>query len=198
MKGNGKVFFKGMFLLLCIVMVPVSTVFAQPCEGNFDCDQDVDGSDAAVFKQDFGRSPFFEPCDTCIDSPCPCTTACPNNYEPCVSNDDCDSGCCCNEADADRCHDQTYCESVLGSQCVSLPRDNGEPCTNGIECISGNCPSEDGVCCDTMCSDTCEACLASKTGGSDGICGPVIAGTDPDGECGGTEVCDGAGACVSP
>jgi hypothetical protein len=40
------------------------------CEGNFDCsvDQDVDGSDAAIFKADFGRSTFQRPCipgDTC-------------------------------------------------------------------------------------------------------------------------------------
>jgi hypothetical protein len=40
------------------------------CEGNFNCsaDQDVDGSDAATFKADFGRSSFKRPCiadDTC-------------------------------------------------------------------------------------------------------------------------------------
>jgi hypothetical protein len=40
------------------------------CEGNFDCsvDQDVDGSDAALFKADFGRSSIEHPCivgDTC-------------------------------------------------------------------------------------------------------------------------------------
>jgi hypothetical protein len=38
------------------------------CEGNFDCDQDCDGSDAATFKDDFGRSPFNEPCE--ITAPC--------------------------------------------------------------------------------------------------------------------------------
>jgi hypothetical protein len=32
------------------------------CEGNFDCDEDVDGTDAATFKADFGRSMFFDPC----------------------------------------------------------------------------------------------------------------------------------------
>ena len=32
------------------------------CEGNFDCDQDCDGSDAAEFKSDFGRSNFLNPC----------------------------------------------------------------------------------------------------------------------------------------
>ena len=32
------------------------------CEGNFDADQDVDGTDAARFKSDFGRSTFRDPC----------------------------------------------------------------------------------------------------------------------------------------
>jgi hypothetical protein len=40
------------------------------CEGNFNCeeDQNVDGSDAAIFKNDFGRSAVSHPCitgDTC-------------------------------------------------------------------------------------------------------------------------------------
>ena len=33
------------------------------CEGNFDGDAVVDGSDASVFKTDFGRSSFKNPCD---------------------------------------------------------------------------------------------------------------------------------------
>ena len=32
------------------------------CEGDFDCDADCDGTDAATFKLDFGRSPFSNPC----------------------------------------------------------------------------------------------------------------------------------------
>lgn len=32
------------------------------CEGNFDDDQDQDGTDAATFKLDFGRSTFLNPC----------------------------------------------------------------------------------------------------------------------------------------
>jgi hypothetical protein len=32
------------------------------CEGNFDCDGDCDGTDAAAFKVDFGRSTFLNPC----------------------------------------------------------------------------------------------------------------------------------------
>ena len=57
---------KVLILLLYIVMFPAFTVFAQDyCNGNFDCDEDVDGTDAAVFKADFGRSPFKNPCPGC-------------------------------------------------------------------------------------------------------------------------------------
>ena len=48
------------------------------CEGNFDCDEDCDGSDAATFKLDFGRSIFFEPC---------------TNTERCNGDFDCDEDC---------------------------------------------------------------------------------------------------------
>lgn len=57
---------KVLILLVCIVMFSVSTVFAQDyCNGNFDCDEDVDGTDAATFKADFGRSGFKNPCPGC-------------------------------------------------------------------------------------------------------------------------------------
>ena len=35
------------------------------CEGNFDNDQDVDGTDAGLFKSNFGRSEFIDPCPAC-------------------------------------------------------------------------------------------------------------------------------------
>jgi hypothetical protein len=35
------------------------------CEGNFDGDVDIDGSDAAQFKEDYGRSVFKNPCPSC-------------------------------------------------------------------------------------------------------------------------------------
>ena len=40
-------------------------ISAIPCKGDFDCDEDVDGRDAALFKEDFGRSPFDNPCPVC-------------------------------------------------------------------------------------------------------------------------------------
>ena len=38
------------------------------CEGDFDCDSDVDGTDAMRFKEHFGRSQFNNPCIP--DNPC--------------------------------------------------------------------------------------------------------------------------------
>ena len=38
------------------------------CEGNFDCDDDCDGTDAFNFKFDFGRSDLNTPCES--DNPC--------------------------------------------------------------------------------------------------------------------------------
>ena len=51
-----KVLAGAVIVMVSLFVMSVSTVFAQDyCEGNFDCDGDVDGTDAAVFKADFGR-----------------------------------------------------------------------------------------------------------------------------------------------
>jgi len=46
-----------------------------PCEGNFDCDDNVDGSDARLFKLDYARSEYKNPCGSAT---------------PCNGNFDCD------------------------------------------------------------------------------------------------------------
>jgi hypothetical protein len=78
----------------------------------------------------------------------------------------------------------------------------GSACTLAVECTTGHCA--DGVCCDTACPGICSACTSAKKGsGSDGVCGAIAVGTDPDDECtaldastcGSTGTCDGAGAC---
>lgn len=48
------------------------------CEGNFDCDEDCDGTDATIFKSNFGRSAFTNPC---TDEP------------QCLGDFDCDEDC---------------------------------------------------------------------------------------------------------
>ena len=57
-------------VLTIMFVLTTSAVFAQDaCEGNFDCDNGVDGSDATMLKEDFGRSPFNDPCVSCPTDP---------------------------------------------------------------------------------------------------------------------------------
>lgn len=56
-------------LLTVLFLVPLSTSAQDFCEGNFNYDDDVDGSDAFTFKTDFGRSLLKNPCPS--DGPAP-------------------------------------------------------------------------------------------------------------------------------
>ncbi len=61
-----KILVSTLTLIAGLFLLTAPCVLAQDiCEGNFDCDQDVDGTDAAVFKEDFGRSAFKNPCPNC-------------------------------------------------------------------------------------------------------------------------------------
>jgi hypothetical protein len=83
---------------------------------------------------------------------------------------ECVSDVNCNNPNED-CQLSTFtCQSAKGVACGS-----------GSECASGFCA--DGYCCDLQCNALCAACSAAKTGGSNGTCAPVTAGTDPDNEC---------------
>ena len=63
---------KNLILLISIVLLPF-TALAQDdfCKGNFDYDKDVDGSDAALFKTNYGRSRFEFTCPP--EGPAPVT-----------------------------------------------------------------------------------------------------------------------------
>ncbi|AKT37388.1 uncharacterized protein CMC5_015240 [Chondromyces crocatus] len=78
----------------------------------------------------------------------------------------------------------------------------GEPCGTASQCQSGFCV--DGVCCDTACNATCQACSATAKGaGEDGTCGNAADNQDPHNDCesedqttcGRDGTCDGAGSC---
>ena len=69
--------------LVCVFLLSAAVLFAQicdmdnpPCPGDFNCDCDVDGMDAARFKVDFGRSKFKNPCP-----PCPDDDECPGDFD---------------------------------------------------------------------------------------------------------------------
>ena len=129
------------------------------CEGNFDCDEDVDGTDAAGFKVDFGRSNFLDPCtneDQCngdfdCDNDCDGTDAalfksdfgqstfnnpCPNcsvgiwcKYVLCDEVDDCEEGECCGYA--------SYLELDSSNPFYCTPKTNDAVCffcNSGSDC----------------------------------------------------------------
>jgi hypothetical protein len=86
-----------------------------------------------------------------------------------------------------------YC--TAGGTCQpKLPQ--GSACLAGDhQCQSGHCV--DGVCCNSVCTGTCMACSAAKTGGANGTCTAVTTGTDPDAECtdAGSSSCGTTGLC---
>jgi len=56
------------FILAVFTLFTNISALVNYCEGNFDGDLDVDGTDAFVFKQEFGRSKINNPCTN--DAPC--------------------------------------------------------------------------------------------------------------------------------
>jgi hypothetical protein len=90
------------------------------------------------------------------------------------------------------CIATAYCDPAA---MVCGPKlDSGQMCPLGSrQCKSGACA--DGVCCDKACDAQCESCLGARTGGIDGTCAFIPAGTDPDGECSGSHACNGTGGC---
>ena len=107
----------------------------------------------------------------------------PGTPVPCVPYTQCAGNACATSCSTDTdCVAGSFCNGER--QCVGdLP--NGESCTHGGQCTSGFCP--DGVCCNSACDATCQACNVS---GSVGTCT-----VEPDlSTCGGGNVCC-SGSC---
>jgi hypothetical protein len=97
-----------------------------------------------------------------------------------------------------QCATSAYCAS--GSCKADEP--NGVACASNAACQSGFCV--DGVCCNSACNGTCQACTALLKGtGSDGACGNAENGRDPHDDCTADPAstcqldgqCNGAGGC---
>ena len=84
---------------------------AWECEGNFDCDDDCDGTDAATFKIDCGRSTFDNPCEV---------------IDLCNGDFDCDQDCDGTDAalfkeDFGRSQFNNPCPACLAGEWCSYP-----------------------------------------------------------------------------
>ena len=62
-----KILVKALVVLAGLFLLSASTVYSELCNGDFDCDGDVDGRDVGWFKTDAGREdcPECPPCENC-------------------------------------------------------------------------------------------------------------------------------------
>jgi hypothetical protein len=142
---------------------------ADPPDDGVDCTTDLCEAGAPTT----APAPEGTPCDDGGGSVC-------NALAECVQ---------CN-ADAD-CASDAHC---VGTFCVAKLAD-GAPCAENIECASDICDGVGGVCCDAVCAGPCRSCHLA---GQEGQCSDIPALVDPEDDCPGTTVCDGAGACKKP
>ena len=134
---------------------------------------------------------------SCVDGVC-CNTTCTGSCQACSAakkggGTDGTCGTIGNGLDPDNeCAGTSACNGT--GSCAAA---NGGSCFSPVQCLSGICV--DQVCCDTTCNGSCQACTATKKGtGSDGTCGNILNGRDPDNECQSAAVCNGSGACIFP
>ena len=144
------------------------------------------------------------------------------NGQPCATGSQCGSGNCVDG----RCCDSTCTSTCMScavpgslGACVNIPASTpdtfptgsctgtmacdgkgacrkiaGQPCSSEGDCVTANCV--DGLCCNTLCKDTCKSCAVA---GSLGVCTDLPAGqqdTFPSGKCAGSKACDGKGGCM--
>jgi len=123
----------------------------------------------------------------CVDGIC-CDSSCSNTCEHC--NLPGTEGTCTlipdGENPGNECSSVQVCDGA--GACRKLP--NGEPCDSDNECTSNLCT--EGICCDGYCSGDCEQC---NRPGAEGTCTLTPDGEDPENDCTGDQVCDGANAC---
>jgi hypothetical protein len=164
--------------------VPVGTDPANECVGQTTCD----GAGTCTTLSNGTACTLSAECasGSCVDGVC-CNVACGGTCEAC--NVAGSVGTCSPIAQgADPANE---CVSGACNGALACALDDGQACATASQCLGGNCV--DGVCCNSACGGTCQAC---NVAGNVGVCAPIPAATDPASECPGVTICNGAGACT--
>lgn len=173
-----------------------------------------------------GQNPVGSSCSTgddcatnnCIDGVC-CDLSCLGTCRSCAEvKTGLPNGTCGSVLDGQQtmngCQTQGMVCSKIGcvsSQCFDQVKDGDETdvdcggscpgcdiahaCSKNDDCLAGNCV--DGLCCGTLCFQTCRSCARAKTGLEDGTCAPVSDGQQTSNGCNAPgQVCSSAG-CVA-
>jgi hypothetical protein len=143
--------------LMVLLVASLATAQSDICEGNFDCDKDVDASDAAAFKNDFGRSAMMNPC---------------SNLLPCDGDFNCDKDVDSSDASA---FEQDFGRSSMLNPCTSCvpaawcdyPVTSSTTSTCTIEIVYGR-PGRRGI--PLTCNDIVDFTLCSDCDLFDPLC----------------------------
>jgi len=114
----------------------------------------------------------------------PAETSCSQNGGV-VCNGDMGAPACVECATVNQCGAGESCDTSTWT----CKQQDSQPCSDDNQCLSNHCI--DGVCCNTTCTGTCQAC---DVAGSVGACTLIPFNQDPDDECV-DGACDGAGTC---
>ncbi len=124
----------------------------------------------------------------CVDGVC-CDTSCDGSCMACNVPSHVGTCYAVISASDDTCKGTKQCNEA--GTCVNL---NGQTCSQSSDCLTKHCI--DGVCCNSVCSGTCQACNVT---GSVGTCANVLSGEMDTPTCPpsglSNYVCDGTGNC---
>jgi alpha-tubulin suppressor-like RCC1 family protein len=168
-----------------------TTLVSKVCSGAGSCVQEVPATDCTPY--------------ACETEPSTKQGRCFNDQQGCTKSEQCAPDAYCAMKGGGGGDVDAGGGGGPGDSEACVPRKSiKEGCSTDEQCRSGFCV--DGVCCDTACKGTCEACTNAKKGISgedgDGKCGYVLKGTPSDDckaessdGCGFTGNCNGFGLC---
>jgi hypothetical protein len=150
------------------------------CDGKGTCVECLVRSGANEYADCAGNYPNDPICDGATDKCVSCNDGVKDGKETGVDCGGPDCGACpAQPCDAKGCGDKTFCDTA---EITQLP-DGGTTL---------------GICCNTVCNQTCQACTMKNGTAPDGTCSEVPLGKDPFNQCSmtGTATAGGCGAVM--